>query len=86
MDYLSRAIELLKPTAEYTYKNEDYSTIEWIKIEGEAPTQSQIDAAIESIKAKDVSDKAAAATAKEIAQGKLTALGLTVDDLKALGL
>jgi hypothetical protein len=86
MDYLSRAIALLKPTAEYTYKNEDYSTIEWIKSEGKAPTQAEIDAAIETIKAKEISDKAAAEAAKQIAQSKLTALGLTVEDLKALGL
>ena len=32
------------------------------------------------------SDKAAMAEAKEAAQAKLTALGLTADDLKALGL
>jgi len=86
MNYLSFAIYALRPNSEFTFTNEDYSTIQWIKLEGKAPTQAEIDVAIETIKAKEISDKAAAESAKQIAQGKLTALGLTVEDLKALGL
>lgn len=86
MDYLALAIYALKPEAEYTYKENDYSTIEWIKLDGVAPTQAEIDSTIETIKAKEIADKEAAATAKEAAYNKLTALGLTVDDLVALGL
>lgn len=36
--------------------------------------------------AERAADEAAAVSAKEVAQAKLAALGLTTDDLKALGL
>ena len=80
------AIYSLCPDSEFTFTDQDYSTIQWIKLDGDAPTKAQIDVEIKAIKAKEIADKEAATTAKEIAQGKLTALGLTVDDLKALGL
>ncbi len=83
---LVKAIRKLKPTAEFTFNDLDYSTIKWDVLEGEAPTQNEIDAAIEIIKAEQIAQKAAADTAKEAAQAKLSALGLTADDLKALGL
>jgi len=80
MEYeLNEAIAKLKPNAEYVLTNRDYSTIKWIVLDGEAPTQKEIDAAIKEIK----NDKA---QAKATAEGKLAALGLTTDDLRALGL
>jgi len=49
--------------------------------------QRQIDATNEMNRSKQLADaQTAAETAKAAAQAKLTALGLTVDDLKALGL
>jgi hypothetical protein len=80
MEYeLNEAIAKLKPNAEYVLTNRDYSTIKWIVLDGDAPTQKEIDAAIKEIK----NDKA---QAKAAAEGKLAALGLTIDDLRALGL
>ncbi len=80
MEYeLNEAIAKLKPNAEYVLTNKDYSTIKWIVLDGDAPTQKEIDAAIKEIK----NDKA---QAKATAEGKLAALGLTTDDLRALGL
>jgi len=80
MEYeLNEAIAKLKPNAEYVLTNRDYSTIKWIVLDGEAPTQKEIDAAIKEIK----NDKA---QAKATDEGKLAALGLTTDDLRALGL
>jgi hypothetical protein len=83
---LSRAIWKLRPDAEFSYTDEDYSTIKWDKLEGNPPTQAEIDAAIEQIKTDETNAEAQAAAAKEAAQAKLAALGLTTDDLKALGL
>jgi hypothetical protein len=85
-DYLVDAIKKLKPDAEFTYENRDYSTIKWIKLDGKAPTQAEIDTAIEEIKADELAEVQAKAKAKASAQGKLAALGLTVEDLQALGL
>ena len=78
-DLLSQAIKKLKPNAEFAYKDRDYSTIEGIVLDGNAPTKKEIDDAIKQIK----EDKA---QAKAAAEAKLSALGLTIDDLRALGL
>ena len=83
---LVKAIRKLKPTAEFTFNDLDYSTIVWDVLEGKAPTQTEIEAAIGEVKAEEIAQKAAAEAAKTSAQTKLTALGLTGDDLKALGL
>ena len=86
MNYLNEAIQLLKPNSEFSYTDNDYSTINWIKLEGTAPTQAEIDEAIEQVKAEEAQTEATKAQAKAAAEGKLAALGLTTDDLRALGL
>ena len=86
MDYLSKAIRRLRPNAEFAFVEEDYSTIKWDVLDGEAPTQAEIDAAIKLIKQEEKEAEAQAAAKKAAAEAKLVALGLTADDLKALGL
>jgi hypothetical protein len=81
MDYLSAAIQKLKPNSEYVYFGEDYSTIQWIVLEGKAPTQNEINAAIEEVKAEEI------AKVKETATNKaalLDRLGITADEAKLL--
>ena len=53
---LSKAIKKLKPTAEFSYTNNDYSTIKWDVLEGEAPTQAEINETIEQIKADEIAE------------------------------
>lgn len=84
--YLSQAIRLLKPNSQFSFTNNDYSTIKWDVLEGDAPTQKEIDDAIEQVKADEIAETEAKAAAKSAAQAKLAALGLTVEDLQALGL
>jgi len=86
MSYLVRAIRKLKPTAEFSFQEDDYSTVKWDVLDGEAPTQKEIDAAIKEVKADEIAYVQAKAEAKATAEGKLAALGLTTDDLRALGL
>jgi hypothetical protein len=86
MSYLVKAIRKLKPTAQFSFIDNDYSTIKWDVLDGEAPTQTEIDAAIEQVKADEAQAEIDKATAKAQAEAKLAALGLTADDLKALGL
>ena len=86
MNYINKAIQLLKPNAEFSYTDNDYSTIKWIKLEGTAPTQAEIDEAIEQVKAEEAQTEATKAQAKAAAESKLSALGLTTNDLRALGL
>jgi hypothetical protein len=83
---LYKAIKKLKPNAEFSFSGDDYSTIKWDVLEGEAPTQAELDAAIEQVKADEATEAEAKAQAKASAEAKLEALGLTADDLKALGL
>jgi len=85
-DYLVKAVNLLKPNSEFSLENNDYATIKWDILEGEAPTQTEIDSAIKQIKADEVEAEITQATKKQAAEAKLVALGLTLDDLKALGL
>ena len=85
-DYLSIAIQKLKPDSEYKFNEQDYSSIEWFKLEGEAPTEAEIDAAIEQVKADEAQAEIDKAAKKATAEAKLVALGLDLDDLRALGL
>lgn len=86
MSYLAKAIRKLKPTAEFSFIENDYSTIKWDVLEGKAPNQAEIDEAIEQVKADEAQAVIDQATAKAAAQAKLAKLGLTVEDLQALGL
>jgi len=86
ISYLSAAIRHLRPNAQFSYQNDDYSTIKWDVLDGDAPTQTEIDAAIEEIKADEAQAEIDKAAKKAAAEAKLAALGLTADDLKALGL
>ena len=85
-DYLVQAIHKLKPNSQFSYSNYDYSTIKWDVLDGDAPTQAEIDEAIEQVKADELAEAEAKAQARATAESKLAALGLTTEDLKALGL
>ena len=85
-NYLARAIQYLRPDAEFSFKEDDYSTIQWYVLEGDAPTQKEVNDAIKVVKANDEAEIKAKAQAKAAAESKLAALGLTTDDLRALGL
>jgi len=81
MNHLVAAIHKLKPNAQFTFKEDDYSTIEWIELDGTAPTQKEIEAALAEVKAGEDAAKADLANKK---QEVLTKLGLTADEVTAL--
>ena len=79
--YLSDAIKSLRPGAEFSYTNDDYSTIKWDILEGSAPTQAEIDAEMVKIESDQITNaqtKAAARTAL------LERLGITADEAALL--
>lgn len=80
-DYLWQAIKRLKPDAEFSYENRDYSTINWIKLDGDAPTQAEINVAIEQIKADEKAEAEAKATQR---QALLARLGITEEEARIL--
>ena len=81
MDYLNKAIRKLKPNSEFSFTNDDYSTIKWDVLEGIAPTQAEIDVAIEQVKTEEAQVEAAKATAKA---ALLAQLGITEEQAKLL--
>jgi hypothetical protein len=80
-NYLDRAIKSLKPSAEYTFNDDDYSTIKWIILDGDAPTKAQVEAEILKLKKLDA-DKVKNDAAKKAAL--LEKLGITEDEAKLL--
>jgi hypothetical protein len=81
MDYLVKAIRKLKPTAEFSYSNDDYETIKWDVLQGEAPTKAEIDAAIEEVKAEEKAVVSANAAKR---QALLDRLGITEEEARLL--
>jgi hypothetical protein len=81
MSDLTKAIRLIKPTAEFSYQDNDYSTIKWDVLDGEAPTQSEIDAALRKVKADEIAAEAKKAKDRE---ALLARLGITADEAKLL--
>ena len=75
------AILFLLPDAQFVLVGDDYENIEWVD-ERPKPKIEELKKALEQIKLKKESD----IQAKAAAQAKLAALGLTADDLKALGI
>jgi hypothetical protein len=85
MDFkeMSRSITFIRPGAEFVLNNDQLIWLDKTQIE---PTLAEIEAGITAFKAADKAKEAEAEAAKNAAEAKLSALGLTADDLKALGL
>ena len=81
MNYLQKAINRLRPTAEFSFSNEDYSTIQWDVLEGNAPTLTQINKEIEKIIAEEEVAKVAQSNAKAELLAKL---GITAEEAALL--
>jgi hypothetical protein len=81
MDYLTKAIQSLKPTAEFSFTDDDYSTIKWDVLDGDAPTKKQIDDEIKRLKASEITQAAAKAAQRQAIADRL---GLTADELQVL--
>lgn len=80
-DYLADAIKSLRPSAEFSFIEQDYSTIKWDVLEGKAPTKAEIDAEIARIKADEITEAQNKATAKA---ALLERLGITADEAALL--
>ena len=81
MNYLVKAIKLLKPDSEFSFTDDDYLTVKWDILEGLAPTLAEIEAEIVKIKA----DAEQAAAEKAEAKAAIAErLGITQDELALL--
>ena len=80
----AEVLKMLCSTTEWVITGDDFHSIQWIK--GEKITKAEFEAGFAKYDAWKIQNDADKAAAKEAAQAKLAALGLTTDDLKALGL
>jgi hypothetical protein len=71
--------------SEWTLDGDDYQGLTWLS-ETKKPTKNELDSQWQDILDKIEAKKAASKAKREAAEAKLAALGLTPDDLKALGL
>ena len=74
----------IAPKAKYNLAGDDYANIEWLS-DFDAPSLSDLEAEIKLLPEKKSAAKAEAKAKREAALAKLEVLGLTTDDLKALG-
>ncbi len=77
-------LTMLCPEKEWVISGNDFDSIQWIK--GEPITKAEFEAGFAKVDAWKAEQDAAIAADKASATAKLQALGLTADDLKALGL
>jgi hypothetical protein len=77
------AISSLVTGAEYVLNN-DTGIVTWINPTSSPVTDAQINAELVRLQAKAITDKQTQESAKASAQAKLSALGLTTDEVKAL--
>jgi len=77
------AIQFIRPEANFQLVGDDLIWQDDNQIE---PTEAEIEAGWIAYQAAQIAEAEAKAQAKTAAQAKLAALGLTVEDLQALGL
>ena len=83
---LSRTLEALRPNAEYALSGNDIKDIVWITHNVQPISESEYNAEYKKQSDLYAENQIKAEQAKTTAHEKLGALGLTADDLKALGL
>ena len=83
---LSRTLDALRPNAEYVLSGYDIKDIVWITSDIQAITKEEYDAEYKKQNDLYAENQVKSEAAKLTAQAKLEALGLTADELKALGL
>jgi hypothetical protein len=78
-------LNMLLPQGGWILVGDDFDGITWVDDRPRC-TKAEFEAGFAQFDAFKAEQEAAAVTAKQAAQAKLAALGLTADDLKALGL
>jgi hypothetical protein len=73
------------PGAEWTLDGEEYKGLTWLS-DTPKPTKAKLDSYWDEVQTEIIAKAEAKVQAKAAAQAKLAALGLTVEDLTALGL
>lgn len=80
-EQLAKAIYKLRPNSEFTFTDVNYSTIKWIVLEGEAPTQKEVEKAVAELETQEMAEAQAKAEAKA---ALLERLGISEEEAKLL--
>jgi hypothetical protein len=78
---LVKAIKKLRPGAQFSFNDSDYSTIKWDKLEGKAPTEAEVLAELTRLEAEAQTLESTRATNKA---ALLERLGITSDEAALL--
>ena len=84
IDY-TKILQYKYPNTEWTLNGDDYTGLTWLS-DTPKPTKATLDKLWDEVQSLIESEAIAKVQAKAAAQAKLAALGLTVEDLTALGL
>ena len=79
-----KAIQSLRPGSEFTMNNDDIKTIVWHTEGVTTPTKKQIDDEIKRLEAAELTEVQSKEAAKASAIAKLEALGLNLEEAKAI--
>ena len=82
---ISMTLNYLRPGEEWTLDGDTYEGLTWLS-DTPKPTEAEITAAWPDAQQAAIDEAEAKAAQRDAALAKLAALGLTVDDLTALGL
>lgn len=83
---IALAILHIRPNSEFTVFDDDIENLIWLDEKQTKPTKSEIESGWLAYQAKIEADKVEALAKRAAAEAKLAAIGLSADDLKALGL
>jgi len=81
---ITRAIQSLRPDTEFVIYGDDLNTIIWHTQGVTTPTAEEITAEIARLEAADVDAVQAKESARQSALAKLTAIGLSAEEIAAL--
>ena len=80
----TKAIQSLRPNAEFTINNDDIKSIVWHTEGVTTPTKKQIDDEIKRLEAAELAEVQSKESAKASAIAKLEALGLNLAEAQAI--
>jgi hypothetical protein len=81
---LTNALMSLRPNKEFSWSNDDLSTLVWHSPDATTPTLDEINAEVARLEALQNQEEINKAEAKTAALSKLQALGLTEEEAKAI--
>jgi hypothetical protein len=81
---MTQALLSLRPNKEFSWSNDDLSTLVWHSLGTTTPTLDELNAEVARLEALQIQENINRAAAKASAQAKLSALGLSSEEIAAI--